>query len=164
MVVKLQELRSGSDERTLECSADGSQSSGVGRRVLIEGQSAKAVATAVGVDGRTAGKWVKRFETEGLAGLVERTSRPHRLYRPTPSETVDQVIALRRRRFCGRQIAGEAGVSPATVSRILRAAGISRAKDLDPPVPVVRYEREHPGDLSHLDIKKLGRTLSVGPY
>ncbi len=66
-------------------------------------------------------------------------------------------MALRRQRFCGQQIARETGLSPATVSRILRAAGINRARDLDPPEPVVRYERAHPGELIHLDIKKLGR-------
>ena len=127
------------------------------RRVLVEGQSVKAVATAFGIDAKTVGKWVRRFEAEGPAGLEDRSSRPHKLHRPTPPETVEQVIALRRQRFCGQQIAKQTAVSPATVSRILRAAGISRARDLDPPVPVVRYEREHPGDLIHLDIKKLGR-------
>ena len=127
------------------------------RRVLVEGQSRKAVATAFGIDAKTVGKWVRRFEAEGLAGLKDRSSRPCKLHRPTPIETVEQVIALRRQRFCGQQIAKQTAVSPATVSRILRAAGISRARDLDPPAPVVRYERANPGELIHLDIKKLGR-------
>ena len=131
------------------------------RRVLA-GQPPKAVATAFGVDAKTVAKWVKRFEAEGPQGLAARSSRPHKLYRPTPAETVAQVIALRRQRFCGRQIAKDTGVSPATVSRILRAEGISRAKDLDPPAPVIRYEREHPGELIHLDIKKLGRFEKPG--
>ena len=74
------------------------------RRVQA-GQPAKAVATAVGVDAKTVGKWVKRFEAEGPAGLADRSSRPHRLHQPTPAETVDRVIVLRRQRFCGRQIA-----------------------------------------------------------
>src|SRR5665213_1617092 len=107
-------------------------------RRVREGQRPKAVATAFGVDARTVAKWVKRFEAEGLGGLVDRSSRPRKLYRPTPAETVDRIIALRRQRFCGQQIAKETGVSPATVSRILRAAVLSRAKDLDPPEPVVR--------------------------
>jgi transposase InsO family protein len=131
-------------------------------RRALAGQAPKAVAMAFGVDAKTVAKWVKRFEAEGPDGLADRSSRPHRLHRPTPAETVEQVIALRRQRFCGRQIAKETGVSPATVSRILRAEGISRAKDLAPPAPVVRYEREHPGELIHLDIKKLGRFEKPG--
>ena len=127
------------------------------RRVLEEGWSHKAAATAFGVDAKTVAKWVGRFLAEGPAGLADRSSRPHRLHRPTPAETAEQIIALRRQRFCGQQIARQTGVSPATVSRILRAASLSRARDLEPPEPVIRYEREHPGDLIHLDIKKLGR-------
>ncbi|HEY2358632.1 MAG TPA: IS481 family transposase [Phenylobacterium sp.] len=135
---------------------------GLVRRVLVEGQSAKAVAMAFGVDAKTVAKWVDRFEAEGPDGLNDRSSRPHKLHRPTPRETVEQVIALRRQRFAGQLIAKQTGVSPATVSRILRAAALSRAKDLDPPAPVVRYERQHPGELIHLDIKKLGRFASPG--
>ncbi|MBT9471999.1 MAG: IS481 family transposase [Pseudomonadota bacterium] len=131
------------------------------RRVQA-GQPPKAVATAFGVDAKTVRKWAKRFEAEGAAGLADRSSRPRKLYRPTPPERVEQVIALRRQRFSGQQIAKDTGLSPATVSRILRAAGISRARDLDPPVPVVRYERAHPGELIHLDIKKLGRFEVTG--
>ena len=127
------------------------------RRVLHEGRSPMAVATAMGVDVKTVTKWVGRFEAEGLAGLEDRSSRPRRLRKPTASAVVDQIIALRRQRWTGKQIAQETGVSPATVSRILRAAELSRAKDLDPPEPVVRYERKEPGELIHLDIKKLGR-------
>ena len=135
---------------------------GLVRRVLVEGQSAKAVAMAFGVDAKTVAKWVDRFEAEGPDGLNDRSSRPHKLHRPTPRETVEQVIALRRQRFAGQLIAKQTGVSPATVSRILRAAALSRAKDLDPPAPVVRYERQHPGELIHLDIKKLGRFERIG--
>ena len=103
-----------------------------------------------------------RFVAEGPAGLEDRSSRPRRLREPTKPETVEQIIALRRQRFTGQQIAGQTGVSPATVSRILRAAKLSRAKDLEPAEPVVRYEREHPGELIHLDIKKLGRFEAEG--
>ena len=132
------------------------------RRVLVEGQSRKAVATAFGIDAKTVGKWVKRFEAEGPAGLEDRSSRPRKLHRPTPAETVDQVIALRRERLCGQQIAKKTGVSPATVSRILRGAKLSRARDLDPPQPIVRYEHKAPGEMIHLDIKKLGRFEKPG--
>jgi transposase InsO family protein len=132
------------------------------RRVVIEGQSPKAVATAFGVDAKTVAKWVGRFKAEGLGGLSDRSSRPHKLHRPTPPEAVEQVITLRRQRLCGQQIARDTGLSPATVSRILRAARLSRARDLDPLAPVVRYERKTPGEMIHIDIKKLGRFEKPG--
>jgi transposase InsO family protein len=132
------------------------------RRVLQEGRSAKAVALAFGVDLKTVNKWVARFKSEGAQGLKDRSSRPHRLNRPTPPQVVEQIIALRRQRLTGQQIARLTGVSPATVSRVLRAARLSRAKDLDPAEPVVRYERATPGELIHLDIKKLNRFDKVG--
>jgi transposase InsO family protein len=126
------------------------------------GQAPEAVSLAVGVCPRTVRKWVGRFRAEGLAGLQDRSSRPHRLHRPTPDETVQKIEALRRQRFTGQQIAKETGVSAATVSRVLRRLGLSRMKDLEPAEPVRRYEREHPGELIHIDIKKLGRIGSVG--
>ena len=127
------------------------------RRVLEEGQAPGAVARAFGVELKTVKKWIGRFEAEGPAGLEDRSSRPHRLREPTLPETVERIIALRHQRLPGKQIAAETGVSRSTVSRILRAARLSRAKDLDPPAPVVRYEREAPGEMIHIDIKKLGR-------
>lgn len=131
-------------------------------RAVLGGQMPEAAARAAGVSPRTARKWVTRFEMEGRAGLQDRTSRPARLSRPTPDATVQKVIALRRRRFTGKQIAAETGVSPATVSRILKRAGLSRIKDLEPAEPVRRYERPRPGDMLHLDIKKLGRFAIPG--
>jgi Bacterial regulatory proteins, lacI family len=89
-------------------------------------------------------------------------SRPQRLRQPTSPAVVDQVIALRRRRLPGQHIAKAAGVSPATVSLILKRAGLSRLRDLQPPEPVRRYQRQHPGELIHIDIKKLGRFHQVG--
>ena len=132
------------------------------RRVRHGHQSPVAVARAFGVELKTVKKWVARFETEGPSGLEDRSSRPKRLREPTPAATVERIIALRRQRLPGKQIAGATGVSRSTVSRILGAARLSRARDLDPPEPVVRYEREHPGELIHLDIKKLGRFEQVG--
>ncbi len=132
------------------------------RRVLEEGQPVKTVALAFGVDVKTVYKWVERFEAAGPKGLEDRSSRPRRLREPTPAETVERIIALRRERRTGEQIARETGVSASTVSRILREAKLSRAKDLEPAAPVVRYEREHPGELIHLDIKKLGRFEAEG--
>src|SRR5215210_2653952 len=132
-------------------------------RAIVEGgQTPQAAARAAGVCPRTARKWVTRFKAEGLAGLADRSSRPQRLQQPTSPAVVDQVIALRRQRLPGQHIAKAAGVSPATVSRILKRAGLSRLRDLEPPEPVRRYERQHPGELIHIDIKKLGRFHQVG--
>ena len=132
------------------------------RRVLDEAQTPKAVAAAFGVCGKTVGKWVRRFQAEGLKGLHDRSSRPHRLRRPTPEAVCRRIEALRRERRTGAQIAAQVGVSPATVSRVLRRLGLNRLKALDPVEPVRRYERDHPGELIHIDIKKLGRFNRVG--
>jgi transposase InsO family protein len=129
---------------------------------VLSGQTPQAVALAAGVCPRTVRKWVARFKAEGVEGLKDRSSRPHRLYRPTRLATFEQVEALRRQRWTGKQIAAEVGVSPATVSRILRRLGLNRLAALEPAEPVRRYEREHPGELIHIDIKKLGRFDRVG--
>ena len=127
------------------------------RRVLKAGQTAEAVATAFGVCPKTVKKWVERYQAEGPAGLHDRSSRPHRLRKPTPEAVCQQIVALRRQRRIGAQIAAETGVSTSTVSRVLRRRGLSRLKDLEPAEPVRRYERDKPGELLHIDIKKLGR-------
>src|SRR5688572_28735985 len=132
------------------------------RRVIEESQDPKAVATAFGVSTKTVGKWVKRFEAEGLAGMLDRSSRPHRLRQPTPAPTVERITELRRQRWTGEQIAREVGVSAATVSRILKKLGLNKLKALEPAEPVRRYERENPGELIHIDIKKLGRFEKIG--
>ena len=132
------------------------------RRVLVERQAPMSVATDMGVSVRTVAKWVARYRAEGEAGLADRTSRPHTLHRATPPAVVERIEALRRQRLPGKQIAIEAGVSPATVSRVLRRLGISRIRDLEPAEPIRRYQREHPGELIHIDIKKLGRFDRVG--
>ena len=138
----------------------------IGRERLVQavlsGQTPEAAAHAVGVCPRTARKWIARFKAEGRAGLMDRSSRPKRLYRPTPVAIVEQVEALRRQRLTGKQIATELAVSPATVSRILRRLGLNRMRDLEPAEPVRRYERAHPGEMIHIDIKKLGRFDKVG--
>lgn len=132
------------------------------RRVLVEGQTAKAVAAAFGICERTVRKWVARYQAEGKAGLVDRSSRPERFYRPTPPEMVERVAMLRRQRWTGCQIAVETGLSPATISRIVRRLGLNKLSALEPAEPVRRYQRERPGELIHIDIKKLGRFSSVG--
>src|SRR6202161_2751784 len=131
-------------------------------RQVASGQTPKAVGEAAGVCPRTVRKWVDRYRREGLVGLRDRSSRPHRLHRPTPQTVVDEVAALRRQRCTGKQIAAQVGVSPATVSRILRRLGLNRLSALEPVAPIRRYEREHPGEMIHLDIKKLGRIDGIG--
>jgi transposase InsO family protein len=131
-------------------------------RMLLSGQTPEAAARAAGVCPRTARKWWTRFKAEGVEGLQDRSSRPHRLRNPTPAAILEKVEALRRQRFTGKQIAAELGISPATVSRILKRLGLNRLAALEPAEPVRRYERQHPGELIHIDIKKLGRFERVG--
>jgi transposase InsO family protein len=132
------------------------------RRIVEGGQTPKALSAAVGVCPRTVQKWVKRFRAEGLPGLQDRSSRPHHARRPTPPETIARIEVLRRQRWTGAQIARETGCSKATVSRTLRRLGLNRLRALEPAEPVRRYEREHPGELIHIDIKKLGRIDGIG--
>ena len=131
-------------------------------KMVEGGQTPAAVSEAAGICPRTVRKWVARYRSEGLAGLADRSSRPRRLYRPTPQAVVESVEALRRQRLPGKQIASELSISPATVSRILKRLGLNRIGALEPVPPVKRYERENPGELIHIDIKKLGRFNRVG--
>jgi transposase InsO family protein len=131
-------------------------------RQVASGQTPQAAARAAGVCPRTVRKWVDRYRQEGSVGLQDRSSRPHQLRQPTPQRVVDEIEQLRRQRWTGKQIAVQVGVSPATVSRVLRRSGLSKLSALEPAEPIRRYEREHPGELIHLDIKKLGRIGSVG--
>ena len=134
----------------------------IARRVIVEGQAPGVVAAAFGVCLKTVAKWVGRFRAGGLEALTDRSSRPHRLHKPTPQAIREDVIHLRRLRRPGCEIARNTGVSASTVSRILRAERLSRVRDLDPPQPARRYEHPDPGDMIHLDIKKLGRFDRVG--
>lgn len=129
---------------------------------VARGQTPQAISKAVGVCPRTVRKWVRRCQIEGVAGLQDRSSRPRRLYRPTPQPIIEQIERLRRQRLTGKAIAAEVSVSPATVSRVLKRLGLNKLASLEPAEPVRRYEREHPGELIHIDIKKLGRIDGVG--
>ena len=131
-------------------------------RQAESGQTPKAIATAVGVCPRTVRKWLKRYREEGSDGLLDRSSRPHRLYRPLAKPIVDCIAELRRQRWTGQQIAAQLGVSPASVSRVLKRRGLNKLRALEPAEPVIRYERKNPGELIHLDIKKLGRFDRIG--
>lgn len=125
--------------------------------VLREGFTRKAAAAAVRVSAKTVTKWVGRFQREGGCGLRDRSSRPHRSPRRVREAVEQRVVELRRERKAACWIARETQLSTATVSRILRRARLSRWRDLNPPLPVVRYEHAHPGDLVHLDIKGMTR-------
>ena len=127
------------------------------RKVMEGGVTLKLAAASFNVTERTAAKWVRRYREQGAAGLRDRSSRPQRLYRPTSSQTVERVEQLRRQRRTGCWIARQTGLSRATVSRILRRLKLNRIRDLEPAPVIQRYEHPAPGDLLHLDIKKLGR-------
>lgn len=136
------------------------------RMLMIErldaGWTVAAVAAAQGVDGKTVRKWRGRFRAEGATGLEDRSSRPHsspsRLDRPAEAA----IDVLRRRRLSGPAIARQLGRPVSTVGKVLRRLGLGRLKALDAPRAIIRYEREHPGELVHLDTKKLGRIDGIG--
>jgi transposase InsO family protein len=132
------------------------------RAVLDDGLTRAAAARQFHSTAKTVGKWVKRFREEGVGGLRDRSSRPLSSPDQTPAATCAAVAALRRQRYTGKQIAAEVGVSPATVSRVLRRLGLNKLSALEPAEPVRRYEREHPGELIHIDTKKLGKIGVVG--
>ena len=131
------------------------------RFVMERGATRKAAAAAFRVSAKTAGKWVERFRLGGIDGLLDRSSRPHRSPRRFSESLYDRVVELRRSHMPGYEIARRTGASPATVSRILRRARLSRWRDLNPPPPIQRYEHAAPGDLLHLDIKGMTRFSEV---
>lgn len=129
---------------------------------VMEGSLSKADASRFyGVSPKIVMRWVERYKTEGVKGMVDRSSRPKAMPGLTSQAVAERIVVLRRRRLTGKHIAIEVGVSP-TVSRVLRRAGLSRLKDIEPAEPIRRYERDHPGDMIHIDIKKLGRFERVG--
>jgi transposase InsO family protein len=130
-------------------------------QVLVHKVSLQAAAIAFSVCPRTAAKWTRRYQQEGSVGLQDRSSRPYRSPRRTGEAVAQRVEQLRRQRFSGLHIAQATGLSRATVSRILRRLGLNHIRDLEPAIPIVRYEHAAPGDLLHLDIKQLGRFSDV---
>jgi transposase InsO family protein len=119
-------------------------------------------AFALGVSIRTGFKWWRRFRNEGLAGLQDRSSRPEAIPNRTADEREQVVLRLRRCGLVAREIAAKLHMPRSTVSAVLVRHGLSRLSDLRPPEPVRRYEHKAPGDLLHLDVKKLGRIRGVG--
>jgi transposase InsO family protein len=124
------------------------------------GLSASEAAVKQGVSAVTARKWLGRYLAEGAAALLDKSSRPARSPRQIDPNVALVIVELRRKLMLQAQIASYVGVSKATVSRVLRRAGLSRLTDLRPAEPVQRYEREQPGE--HIDIKKLGRIERPG--
>jgi transposase InsO family protein len=131
------------------------------RRILHLQQPVAEVAAGFGVSERTAFKWLARFRREGLAGLQDRSSRPLCSPRTTHPLRVARVLALRRRKLPGFQIARATKLSKASVSRFLRRHA-ARLAALEPPLPICRYERAQPGELIHFDIKQLARIVRPG--
>lgn len=131
-------------------------------KMILSGQTPEAASEAADVCPRTGRKWRDRFKQEGLAGLRDRSSRPHRLRKPTPPEVVERIASLRRQRMPANEIATTVGVSPSTVSRVLKRLGLSKLSALEPAQPPRRYERKDPGEMIHIDIKKLGKFNHVG--
>jgi transposase InsO family protein len=132
------------------------------REIVDKGFTPCTAGAVHGVTGPTARKWLGRYLAEGEAGLLDRSSCPKRSPKKIKPEKALAIVELRRRRLTQARIAASVGVSKSTVGRVLKRAGLSRLSDLEPCEPVVRYEHEHPGDLVHLDIKKLGRIERLG--
>jgi transposase InsO family protein len=129
---------------------------------LASGWTAAAVAEAHGVTVRTVRKWRDRFAAEGNAGLADRSSRPHCSPTKLSASAENDILALRRQRLTGPAIARRLGRPRSTVGRVLRRHGLGRLRALDPRPPVIRYQRDRPGELLHIDTKKLGRIIKLG--
>jgi transposase InsO family protein len=129
--------------------------------VVVEGFSVTAAAASMGVSVRCARKWVGRYREAGVAGLVDRSSAPRRVANRTPQDRIEAIVKLRQLRFTAAEIAETLGMALSTVSGILTRIGLGRLGVLGLEKPV-RYERSRPGELLHVDVKKLGRVAGVG--
>jgi transposase InsO family protein len=137
------------------------------RRLLVgrieeEGWSLMAAAEAAGISERSARKWLGRWRTEGEVGLLDRNSAPRRIPSRLPADRLEAIEALRRLRMTAAEIAEVLGMALSTVSRWLRRIGLGRRSSLAPPEPPNRYERKRPGELIHVDVKKLARISRRG--
>jgi transposase InsO family protein len=138
-----------------------------GRKLLVErvcsrDVSLQTAALSAGVSTRTASKWVARYRAEGELGLLDRSAAPHRVPGRTPEARVVTIAALRRLRFTAAEIAEVLGMALSTVSAVLLRIGLGKRSRLEPPEPPNRYERQRPGELIHIDVKKLGRIDKIG--
>jgi transposase InsO family protein len=132
------------------------------RRVVDEACSLTKAAEAAGVSERTCRKWVERYLDEGELGLCDRPSTPHRCPERTCESRVAAIAALRRLRMTGPQIAEVLEMATSTVSAVLKRIGLGKLSRLEPPEPPNRYQCSRPGELIHIDVKKLGRISSKG--
>ncbi len=127
------------------------------KRVEEENWSLMVAAEAAGISERSARKWLGRWRAEGEAGLLDRSSAPRRIPHRTSDATVEAIGALRRLRMTAAEIAEILGLALSTVSLWLKRIGLGKRSRLQPPEPPNRYERSRPGELIHIDVKKLGR-------
>lgn len=144
------------------------------QRVKDQGMPVAHVAQAMGISRQCAHRWIRRYDEEGVAGLVDRSSRPLRSPGATTARRVAKVLKVRGKERCGpAELARQSGVSERTASRILRRAGVPRLYECDPMTGEVirasratthRYERTRPGELVHIDVKKLGRIPPGGGW
>ncbi len=131
-------------------------------RVVEQEWSVTQAALAAGVSDRTCCKWLGRYRSEGLSGLLDRSSAPRRIPHRTPPERVEVIELLRRLRMTSAEIAECLGMALSTVSAVLQRIGLGKLSRLDPIEPANRYERRGAGELLHIDIKKLGRIRGAG--
>ena len=132
-------------------------------RTVLEGRLTNAAAARnFNTTPKTVAKWLDRFKAQGVVGLRDRSSKPLSSPSQISLATADAVEALRRQRRTQEHIAGELGISKATVSRVLQRRGLSLLSAIEPQPPRPRYEREKPGEIIHIDIKKLGRFNAIG--
>ncbi len=131
-------------------------------RVVLDEWAIRDAAEAAGVSQRTACKWLRRFREEGEAGLADRSSAPRRMPTRTAPARVEAILALRELRFTAAEIAETLGMAHSTVSAVLKRHGRGRLPRPDADQPENRYERARPGELVHIDVKKLGKITGVG--
>jgi transposase InsO family protein len=127
------------------------------RRIEEENWSLMVAAEAAGISERSARKWLARWRAEGETGLLDRSSAPKRVPSRLPADRLEAIEALRRLRMTASEIAEILGMALSTVSRWLARIGLGKRSRLEPPEPPNRYERKRPGELIHVDVKKLGR-------
>jgi transposase InsO family protein len=131
-------------------------------RRINAGQTAVEVAAALGISLRTVRKWLARERTEGAAGLLDRSTRPKQSPTRLAQSKLEQAVALRLQRLTNQEIADQLRLPVSTLARHLARLGMGKLPPLHPPPPVVRYERDRPGELIHIDTKKLGRFQRLG--